>query len=100
MGSYRRDPRFGYRCVWRRCRCWCVPVGDGVKRKKWKLTYRGLANAADAFPSQRKTYQFVQDLGRSYAINPEGMARYVTVWVDEGRGWQKFDVLDLEELKP
>lgn len=68
-------------------------------RKKWQITYRG-SDEVDAFRSEKKTYQFVQDLTRSYATNPDGMSRHLTIWVDEGhgRGWERFDEQDLAEL--
>lgn len=66
-------------------------------RKKWKITYQG-SKEIDTFPSETKCYEFVRALTASYAADPEGMARHITVWVDEGSGWQRFEQHDLAEL--
>jgi hypothetical protein len=68
-------------------------------RKKWRITYQGFDDI-DTFTSEAKTYEFVRDLTRSYATNPQGMAQHLTVWVDErrGQGWERFEDHDLAEL--
>jgi hypothetical protein len=68
-------------------------------RKKWKITYRGSSDV-DLFRSQKSCYEFVQSLARAYAADPRGIARHITVWVDESSGlrWQRFEDHDLAEM--
>jgi hypothetical protein len=62
-------------------------------RKKWKVTYRG-TDATDTFTSEKKTYEWLNLLARSHATLPDPN---VAVWVDEGRGWKRFDEQNLAE---
>lgn len=67
-------------------------------RKKWKLTYAA-TGLSDQFASQKAAYEFVQALALSRKAGGS-VTSQVTVWVDEGRGygWEKFEVLDLDEV--
>lgn len=69
-----------------------------TKRKKWKVTYTG-SDATDQFTSEKKTYEFLRSLAKSYRADPASMDPRVKVWVDEGdsRGWQLYDDPDLSE---
>ena len=69
-----------------------------TRRKKWKVTYSG-SDAADHFPSEAKTYEWLRSLASSYRTDPASMDPHVKVWVHEGdsRGWQLYDDPDLSE---
>jgi hypothetical protein len=72
-------------------------------RKKWQLRYR-TTSAVDTFPSQRKTYDFIQSLASAYRTKNGRMDPLVHVWCTDGTDrngnprWVPYEDINLAEL--
>lgn len=64
--------------------------------KKWRTVYPG-SRDVDVFPSERKTYAWVEDLRSAWAAG--GPTSTLTVQVDEGlgAGWQPYEHINFAE---
>lgn len=67
-------------------------------RKKWQVTYGYRDAFAKRVPSQSKAYEWI----RTELLNMSALSADPTavVWVDEGdgRGWQRWENVNLTEL--
>lgn len=70
------------------------------RRKKWSTTSGPFTDDRRGHESMAAAYRYARNEAARWsagALRPD--ARRLTVWVDErdGRGWRRFEVLDLAE---
>ena len=69
--------------------------------RKWRIVYPGRPEV-DEFPTERKTYDYVEALRASWASGYPGAAASLTVQVDEraGSGWEPYEHINFAEERP
>jgi len=68
-------------------------------RKKWRTTWGNPDLPSRNHRSEKAVYDWIAEQAAKAALWRNSRSTVVSVWVDErtGRGWERFDRLDLRE---